>query len=101
MNIDVKDAKMRHSSDCQCDACLKRNDPFYASEIEKQRSEAFEQKKTKLIKAYELMDFLDIPCCALKLVDGRHIGAIDLHDIFIDEEKLKILISKLRNRAFW
>jgi len=24
-----------------------------------------------------------------------------LHDILIDEEKLKILVSKLRNKAFW
>jgi hypothetical protein len=32
---------------------------------------------------------------------GGNISMYDLYDILIDEEKLKVLISKIRNKAFW
>ena len=36
--------------------------------------------------------------------EGVEIGAInlaDLYDILVDEDKLKRLVSKLKNKAFW
>lgn len=68
----------------------------------------------KTDKAIRLMKILDIPCLPIyqyhpnvtQYDDGEyhHTSSIrvdDLYDIFTDDEKLKILIGKLKNKAFW
>lgn len=69
-------------------------------------------KKTD--KAISLMKVLEIPCTAIKInpncswsdqncIYDRQstINVDDLYDILIDEEKLRILVSKLKLKAFW
>jgi hypothetical protein len=49
----------------------------------------------KYHKAVDLCEMLDIP---------TSLGSIyveTLYDILMDEEKLRVLVSKLRNKAFW
>lgn len=50
---------------------------------------------TKCDKAKELMSILDIKQNELTV----HINT--LYDIFMDDEKMKVLNSKLRNKIFW
>jgi hypothetical protein len=45
----------------------------------------------------DLLKFLDIPHSPGSLV----ISVDGLIDILMDDEKLKVLVSKLRNKAFW
>jgi hypothetical protein len=58
-------------------------------------------KHSKLEKADELMKLLEIPTIPRNPGCWTELYAIDLYDIFMDEEKLKVLVSKLRNKAFW
>lgn len=45
---------------------------------------------------------MDIPMWTLNGDDGRgYVNTDDLYDILMDEEKLKVLVAKLRNKAFW
>ena len=76
---------MKHASSCQCDVCSK--DP-YETEL------GIRQNAIKLIK------FLEIPYEEAYYYE-KHISATDLYDILMDEEKLRVLVSKLRNKAFW
>jgi hypothetical protein len=53
-------------------------------------------------KANKWAKFLDIPMWTLNGDDGRgYVNTDDLYDILMDEEKLKVLVAKLRNKAFW
>lgn len=63
---------------------------------------------TKTDKAIKLMEILEIPHTPIlnNLGAGKYhytssVKVGDLYDILMDEEKLKILISKLKNKAFW
>jgi hypothetical protein len=61
------------------------------------------EQKRKQKKAIDTMEFLDIPCN--KSAIAHHVPptvyATDLYDILMDEEKLRVLVTKLRNKAFW
>ena len=58
--------------------------------------EELEQKRfDKYQKAVDLCNILGI-----KVMIGS-VYIEDLYDLFTDEEKLKVLVSKLKNRAFW
>ena len=50
----------------------------------------------KIVITQELMEFLEIPTGL-----AGQIKSTDLYDILMDKDKLKVLISKLRNKAFW
>lgn len=65
-------------------------------------------KKAKDIMAkckaiLSLMDFLEIPYSmgGAFYQSPPTINTFDLYDILMDEEKLRVLVSKLRNKAFW
>jgi hypothetical protein len=60
-----------------------------------------EKRKTALLKkVHAMMAFLEIPC-ANNYVNDEFMSVLDLYDILTNEEKLKVLVSKLRNKAFW
>jgi hypothetical protein len=54
--------------------------------------EAFDQ----IDRVQPVMDFLKIPIDVVGCVN-----TVDLYNILMDEEKLKTIVSKLRNKAFW
>jgi hypothetical protein len=54
-----------------------------------------------LDKATILMEALDIPVHSDVLSHWTEVYSVDLYDILMDEEKLKVLVSKLHNKAFW
>ena len=60
------------------------------------------ERLVKYKRAIALMEILDIPC---NKWPAAHIPPIveatDLYDILMDEEKLQILVSKLKLKAFW
>lgn len=61
------------------------------------------EEKKQWDKAADLMKILDIPFYAFSFPypeEGK-IKVTDLYDILMDEEKLRVLVSKLRNKAFW
>lgn len=58
---------------------------------------AIKDKEERVDKACRLLNQLGIPTDSL----FGQVDAIDLYNIFTDEEKLKELLSKLRNKAFW
>jgi hypothetical protein len=59
--------------------------------------EVIQDKEDKIDKACRLMEYLGISTDSLfGLAD-----VVELYEIFTDEEKLKVLVSKLRNKAFW
>jgi hypothetical protein len=66
------------------------------NEIAKSVGRALKDNFDKLSRAQELMELLEIPVRTVGLV-----STIELYDIFMDDEKLKTLVSKLRNKAFW
>jgi|HubBroStandDraft_2_1064218.scaffolds.fasta_scaffold1290511_2 hypothetical protein len=64
-------------------------------------NEDVDKRELKNNKAKEVMDLLEIPTIPVNAPNWYEIYAMDLYDIFMDEEKLKVLVSKLRNKAFW
>ena len=65
-------------------------------EMAKSVGRALKKNYEDLSRAHELMEFLEIPVASVGLV-----SIIKLYDILMDEEKLKVLISKLHNKVFW
>jgi len=59
-----------------------------------------EDNMEKYHRAIDLMDMLGIPYRRASY-NWEHINVIDLYNILIDEEKLRILVSKLKLKAFW
>lgn len=61
-------------------------------------SETDEELRERIVpmkKYHDVMNILEIP-------HGHETMMIkDLYDILMDEEKLRVLVSKLRNKAFW
>lgn len=65
--------------------------------------------KTKVDKAVSLMKVLEIPYIGVlnnKTEDGKYhitssVRVEALYDILMDDDKLKILLSRLKNKAFW
>lgn len=51
----------------------------------------------KLEEAEEFIGFLGIP----PIIGTTNDFMMELCDYFMDDEKVKMLISKLRNKAFW
>ena len=94
---------MKHASDCLCDNCyrrLKESELLYMGDwvpIEK----PIDPRIANLDKAIKLMDALGIPQRIDSWSRWSDVYAVDLYDIFMDDEKLKVLVSKLRNKAFW
>lgn len=70
-------------------------------QTDKEFLEIENRKVANLGKAKEMMEFLGIPLIPSNLGHWHEIYAVDLYDIFTDQEKLQVLISKLRNRALW
>lgn len=64
-------------------------------------NEDIDARESKNDKAKEVMDLLEIPTIPVNAPNWYEIYAMDLYDILMDEEKLKTLISRLRNKAFW
>ena len=60
-----------------------------------------EQRLSKIRKAKEMVKILEIPSYGGVCWKSDTIYAIDLYDILMDEEKLRVLVFKLRNKAFW
>ena len=93
---------MRHRDSCECDACYNNRLPYWEQEeIQKRKSEESRERQLKIKKAQALFDFLEIPYHKSIIVDQDHMSVLDLYDILMDEEKLRVLVSKLRNKAFW
>jgi len=65
------------------------------NETDKQYAERILSHNDKYKKALDLCKMLDIPHSL------NNIYIVDLYDILMDEEKLRVLVSKLRNKAFW
>ena len=62
-----------------------------------------QEYKVKQARTLDLMKFLEIPYTE-GLVWQRTpptVSAFTLYDILMDEEKLRVLVAKLRNKAFW
>ena len=61
------------------------------------------QQRKEWHKAAETMEFLDIPCNTggINFNMPPSVYATDLYDILMDQEKLRVLVAKLRNKAFW
>jgi len=90
-------------------------DEYFASEDHKQflvkqkerndlireQEEKNKVRVSKLEKANALMEILEIPMIPALMGSWREVYAVDLYEIFMDEEKLRVLISKLRNKALW
>lgn len=65
----------------------------------------------KTDKGIRLMNIIEIPYCPIygSSLDGENsqyhstsfVRIDDLYDILMDDEKLKILVGKLKNKAFW
>jgi hypothetical protein len=65
-----------------------------------------DETEEKVRKSKALMNILDIPYLDKTVYntttdDFANVCATDLYDILMDEEKLRVLVSKLRNKAFW
>jgi hypothetical protein len=63
--------------------------------------ESSDPRVANLDKAKALMDMLEIPQHGDPWSAWTEVYAVDLYDILMDEEKLRVLVSKLRNKAFW
>jgi len=59
-----------------------------------------EEIKKKQKRATEILDVLGIPHHP-GIFDEPAVPVIDLVKILTDEKKLKVIVSKLRNKAFW
>ena len=58
-------------------------------------TEDFDEIQKKFKMARELMEFLEIP------VSSGKVNITNLYDVLMDEEKLRLLSSKLKLKAFW
>lgn len=93
---------MKHSNDCLCDTCLKIDS--WKNEYESifiPIEKPIDPRTANLDKATELMDLLGIPQHGDTWSSWAEVYAVDLYDIFMDKEKLRVLVAKLRNKAFW
>jgi hypothetical protein len=84
----------------ECDAelsleVIKHHIKIQKDVIERRKEELAKRKVTE-DRAKQAMNILKIP-----LHQNAYIDPVELYDIFTDENKLKVLISKLRNKAFW
>lgn len=68
-------------------------------DIQRKREE-FRARQEAVLK---IMDLLEIPCNAgdTWTREPPTVSAFELYDILMDPEKLQVLVSKLRNKAFW
>jgi len=68
----------------------------------RERNEQIKEELTHMMKlemAWKILKILDIPHNDKAL--NSSVPAIELVDILMNEEKLKVLVSKLHNKAFW
>lgn len=71
---------------------------------DKEATEKLRQEyKIRQARTLDLMKFLEIPCTQGRVWERipPTVSAFDLYDILMDEEKLRVLVCKLRNKAFW
>ena len=98
---------MKHASDCQCDVCIVSDSSFIEYDRGLGIRQALDKRRKdieKFRKAIKLIKFLEIPLSEIQSDDyyfKNHINASELYDILMDEEKLRILVSKLKLKAFW
>ena len=85
---------MRHFSDCLCNVCIESLQDKLECAKEAVRKQAEENRLREERKA--IMQILGIP-----LDTEYSVKTKDLCDIFLDDEKCEVLISKLKNKAFW
>jgi hypothetical protein len=63
-----------------------------------------ENKQVKLEKCERALEALKIPVSHRYHSSCPYSGYVrvdDLYDILMDEERLRVLVSKVRNKAFW
>lgn len=68
--------------------------------MEIETKEQFDERIGSLQKVHEVLDFLEIPYNK-DYVGDETMNVRFLYDILMDEEKLRILVSKLKLKAFW
>jgi len=68
--------------------------------MDKETDEQYAERIGSLRKIYKVMDFLEIPY-DFEYDGDEGMNVRDLYDILMDDEKLRVLVSKLRNKAFW
>ena len=68
--------------------------------MDKETDEEYAERIGSLRKIYKIMDFLEIPY-DFGYDGDEGMNVRDLYDILMDDEKLRVLVSKLRNKAFW
>ena len=68
--------------------------------MDKETDEEYAERIGSLRKIYKVMDFLEIPY-DFGYDGDEGMNVRDLYDILMDDEKLRVLVSKLRNKAFW
>jgi len=75
----------------------------FRDETDKKFAERIAIIHDKWKKAEDLCKMLDIPFYAYTKPEPEEgkIKVTDLYDILMDEEKLKVLVSKLKLKAFW
>lgn len=86
---------MRHSADCQCDACSTDDDTRKLRRDEIRA--AIETKEERVKKACQMLEFLGIPTDSL----FGQVNVLDLYNILMDKEKVEELVKKLKLKAFW
>lgn len=74
--------------------------------IEKIENCLLQTNKYKFDKAAELLKLLNISFMPIVsypggIISHGTVSAYDLYDILMNEEKLKVLVAKLNNKAFW
>ena len=68
--------------------------------MDKETDEEYAERIGSLRKIYKVMDFLEIPY-DFGYDGDEGMNVRNLYDILMDDEKLRVLVSKLRNKAFW
>lgn len=63
--------------------------------------EAPTDDKAKIDRAHKLLDFLEIPHTITPIFGIERMSILDLYDILMDEKRPKIIVSKLKLKAFW
>ena len=63
-------------------------------------AQGLEDVKKREKQAVEVLDFLDIPC-QYSGSPFPSVPATELVKILTDEKKMKVIMSKIRNKAFW
>jgi hypothetical protein len=61
--------------------------------------QGLEEIKKREAQAEKVLDFLGIPC--QHGIPQPTVPATELVKILTDEKKMKVIMSKLRNKAFW